>query len=75
MWVHEAVAEGNSLFEARPATMLESLDKYKDSKYATKHSGVTWTLVLLWVNKINALRNFQLYLNSLLNCVLLHVYK
>lgn len=38
MWVHEAVAEGNSLFEARPATILESLDKYKDSKHATKHT-------------------------------------
>lgn len=38
MYVHEAIAEGNSLFEARPAAILESLDKYKDSKHATKHT-------------------------------------
>lgn len=38
MCMHEAVAEGNSLLEARPATMLESLDKYKDYNHATKHN-------------------------------------
>lgn len=36
MCMHKAVAEGNSLLEARSATMLESLDKYKDSKSCNK---------------------------------------